>query len=271
AFHPPGRRSTDAAAGHIRARARSMNPRAVSPRDARSARTRSPPGRGSMRSIAIAPCVCLALCAFPRAAGADGRPGFTLTVNQVRLYMTHYALFEEPDPTVPPGIYIDATTHGLTDELSLAPPCETLQFSSGQAGTFVAVSPSPATSLPYFVSPPGFPALPAPTEVMAAISGVLGGQISPDVIAANTSPLLVAIGHFEPTPGAISAERRGNRLAVRRDVEFQVKVRIGFRFQPPVGYPLPPVGILTGWLTRGLVDQLIGVPPGDNAGEIVVY
>jgi len=121
------------------------------------------------------------------------------------------------------------------------------------------------------VSPPGFPPLPAPPQVVAAIQGVLGGALDLGTIAANTSPFLVAMGSFQATPETIQAQLAGGRFAVTRDVEFQVRVRIGFLFQPPQGVALPRVGILTGWLTRGLVDMLIGVPPGANAGDIVVY
>src|SRR5689334_11814136 len=54
--------------------------------------------------------------------------GFVQQVNHVRLYMTHYALFEEPDPNIPAGIYIDAATGTPTNELTLALPCESFGF-----------------------------------------------------------------------------------------------------------------------------------------------
>jgi hypothetical protein len=223
-----------------------------------------------MKTIAIALCACVLLLAPASSRAGDGH-GFTLQVNQVRLYMTHYALFEEPDPVVPPGLYLDAATGLPTDELSLTPPCETTAFTHDRGHTFVAASAGPVKSLPYFVEPPGFPPLPAPDAVVAAISAALGGQVPAAVIAANTTPLLIALGHFEPTPGPLAADLRGDRLAVTRDLEFQVKVRVGFRFQPPAGLVVPPVGVLTGWLTHGLVDQLIGQPPGANANDLVVY
>lgn len=198
---------------------------------------------------------------------------FVQQVAHVRLYMTHYALFEEPDPGVPPAIYIDAATGMPTNELTLSPPCESFSFApTGPNPTnYVVVSAEPVKQLPYVVSPPGFPPLPAPPEVVASIQGVLGGALDAGTIAANTTPLLVAIGSFQTTPEAIQAQLAGGRFDVTRDVEFQVRVRIGFLFQPPQGVAVPRVGILTGWLTRGLVDQLIGVQPGANAGDIVVY
>jgi hypothetical protein len=100
---------------------------------------------------------------------------------------------------------------------------------------------------------------------------VLGGALDSGTIAVNTSPFLVAMGSFQTTPGTIQARLAGGRFAVTRDVEFQVRLRIGFLFRPPAGVTVTQVGILTGFLTRGLADTLIGVPPGANASDIVVY
>jgi len=198
---------------------------------------------------------------------------FTQQATSLRLYMRYYALFQEPDPGIPPAIYIDAATGMPTQELLLTPPCETVPFT--QAGPnptqYTAVSPANFKQLPYGVSPPGFPPFPPAPQVLAAIQGVLGGAVDLPTIAANTNVLLVAMGSFQPTPAVIQAQLAGGRFAVTRDVEFQVRVRIGFLFQPPSGVAVPNVGILTGWLTRGLVDQLIGTQPGTNAGDIVVY
>jgi len=198
---------------------------------------------------------------------------FTQQATHLRLYMRYYALFEEPDPGILPGIYIDAATGMLTQELLLTPPCETIPFTPvGPNPTqYTAASPANFKQLPYAVSPPGFPPFPPPAQVLATIQGVLGGALDLATIAANTSVLLVAMGSFQPTAGIIQAQLAGGRFAVTRDVEFQVRVRIGFLFQPPSGVAVPNVGILTGWLTQGLVDQLIGAQPGANAGDIVVY
>jgi hypothetical protein len=58
---------------------------------------------------------------------------------------------------------------------------------------------------------------------------------------------------------------------VTRPVHFEVRVRTGFLFQPPPGSGPPNVGALTGWLTLGLVHQLINLPPPPDPSEIVVY
>ena len=224
-------------------------------------------------ALAVAGIVTRPAIAQTAADNASVGRSFVQQVAHVRLYMRHYALFEEPDPGVPPAIYIDAATGMPTNELTLSLPCETFSLAptAPNPTNYTAVSTEPVKQLPYVVSPPGFPPLPAPPEVVAAIQGVLGGAVDAGTIAANTSPLLVAMGSFQTTPAPIGAQLAGGRFAVTRDVEFQVRVRIGFLFQPPQGVAVPRVGMLTGWLTRGLVDTLIGVPPGDNAGEIVVY
>jgi hypothetical protein len=196
----------------------------------------------------------------------------TQQVNHARLYMTHYALFQEPDPSVPPGIYIDATTGTLTDELTLTAPIETFGFTRDHHESYVATSSAPVKTLPYVVSPPGFPPQQTPPEVLGTISAVLNGAVPASVIAANTAIFLVAIGQFVPNATAMKATlEEDGRFSVTRDTEFQVQIRIGFLFQPPAGVPAPNVGILTGWLTRGLVDTLIGVTPGATANDIVVY
>src|SRR5262245_21765781 len=47
---------------------------------------------------------------------------FTQTINEVRLYFTYYAFFEEPDDGIPPALYFDALTGQPTDALTLIPP-----------------------------------------------------------------------------------------------------------------------------------------------------
>jgi len=42
---------------------------------------------------------------------------------------------------------------------------------------------------------------------------------------------------------------------------FEVRIRIGFLFEPPVGAQAPAVGLLTGYLNFGFLHQLIRFPP----------
>src|SRR5689334_4045046 len=65
------------------------------------------------------------LAGFPfRPAGAALHLGerFVQEVDHAELYMTHYAFFQEPDPAVVPGVYIDAATGQPTNELFITPP-----------------------------------------------------------------------------------------------------------------------------------------------------
>src|SRR5262244_3045080 len=54
---------------------------------------------------------------------------FTQQINEVRLYMTYYAFFEEPDDDIPPAIYFDSLTGQPTGELTLLPPIGQRNFS----------------------------------------------------------------------------------------------------------------------------------------------
>jgi len=223
-------------------------------------------------SFILAGVACLG--AILPVMGRASEPIFIQQVQHARLYMTHYAMFEEPDPGVLPGIYIDSATGMPAPDLNtLTPPLESfITVPNGpNPGDYVIASSAPVKQLPYGVSPPGFPAISPSDSVITAIDGVLGGAVPKSVIQANTSLLLVAIGQFAPTKGAITAQRDGANFSVTRDTEFQVRVRFGYIFQPPPGYAVPPVGIVV-WLTRGLVDLLIGVTPDPaTENDIVVY
>jgi hypothetical protein len=190
------------------------------------------------------------------------------TVNEARLYMSHYAEFEEPDEGIPPGLYIDAATGAPTNELFIAAPLYKRTFTSGAGGTLSA--PAAATGfLPYLIDPPNFVGLPAPPEVVGAISGITG--VPADVVAANTQLMLVAIGQFLGDAPAI-ATYHGESFSVQTTMHFQVRLRMVFRFSPPPGVPAPPVGIIVGFMTRGMLGQLVpSLPPPADPSEIVSY
>ena len=78
-------------------------------------------------------------------------------INHVKLYMTHYAFFEEPDPGVPNAVYFDAATGRPTSELFLSTPVRLRDFSRGARNRTVLAAPSETSKLlPYVVEPPGF-------------------------------------------------------------------------------------------------------------------
>src|SRR5712691_9656732 len=98
---------------------------------------------------------------------------FTQLINSAELYMTHYAQFEEPDDNVPMAVVIDAQTGMPTNELTLLPPISQRQWTRQQPNKTEITAPSEMSKkLPYFVSPPGFPPLPAPPSVVSVVQAI---------------------------------------------------------------------------------------------------
>ncbi len=192
---------------------------------------------------------------------------FLQVVNHAKLYMTHYAFFEEVDPNVPGAIYFDAATNLPTAELFLLPPVNARLFTR-EGGSYLAPSET-SKFLPYFVSPPGFPPQPAPAQLVSFIQLVTGQP--QNVVQANTNVLLVAIGQFVGSGQSTNATVSGGHFSIDKLVEFQVRIRIGFLFTPPPGVIAPSVGVLVGYLDFGTLHQLIGLPPPPNPTELVVY
>jgi hypothetical protein len=194
---------------------------------------------------------------------------FAQRVDNCRIYFTHYALFEEPDDGIPAAIYIDAATGAPTQELLLTPPINERVFTHQHGNGSQITAPSETSKfLPYAVSPPGFPPTPAPPQVVGTIASITGAPEA--VVAANTNIFLCAIGQFQADAQATSGKLAGNKFEVTRKMKFEVKVRVGFLFTPPGGAG-QSVGILTGYLTIGMVHQLIGQPPPPNPDDMVLY
>ena len=205
-----------------------------------------------------------------RASGAEiPGTGVTQRIDEVELYMTHYALFEEPDPKVPPALYFDASTGMPTSELLLTSPVsQRVLHRSSRNPTELTGAAETSKVLPYVVEPPGFPPTPPPPAVVGFVQAVTG--LPAALITPNTSILLVAMGQFLPTT-AVAGKLAGASFLVTKEVHFEVRIRIGFLFQPPAGIPSPAVGLLVGYLDFGLLHQLIQLPPPPNASEVVVY
>jgi hypothetical protein len=202
-------------------------------------------------------------------AGGDLGHRFVQVVNGARLYMTHYALFEEPDPNVPQALYFDAATGLPTQELFLAPPLTQRSFSRAR-GPVLSAPPETSKLLPYVVSPPGFPPQPPPDQLVGFIQAVTG-IADPALVRANTNVLIVAIGQFLGA-GPSAARLHGPHFSVDKTVHFEVRIRLGFLFTPPAGASVPPIGVLTTFLTQGLLRALIPqLPPASNPNEVIVY
>jgi hypothetical protein len=207
----------------------------------------------------------------PRPARAALHLGdrFVQRVDFAELYMTHYAFFEEPDPAIVPGIYIDAATGQPTNELFLSAPLVRHTFRpAGKNPTVLTGTSDTSKMLPYVVEPPGFPPQPPPAPIVGVIQSITG--LPPGFIIANTDVLLVAIGRFV-ADGPTTARLRGANFDVDKIVRFEVRIRTGFLFQPPAGVRAPAVGVLTGFLDFGLLHQLIQLPPPPNASDLVIY
>src|SRR5215813_2637735 len=87
--------------------------------------TNSVKRREFLKSTGLFAGAALTGLGFSRPALADDdfdADRFTQQINEVQLYMTYYAFFEEPDDDIPPAIYFDALTGQPTNELALTSP-----------------------------------------------------------------------------------------------------------------------------------------------------
>src|SRR5215467_9451298 len=150
---------------------------------------------------------------FPREALAQGdfdANRFIQQINEVRLYMTYYAFFEEPDGDIPPALYFDALTGQPTGELTLIPPVGQRSLSrpeDDQGGMFTSSANFYKPILPYILgrgNSPDFPTLVPPPQVLGFLQGVLAQYGVPaDQIQPNTRQFLMALGNFLDTAPAV--------------------------------------------------------------------
>src|SRR5262249_39533654 len=139
---------------------------------------------------------------------------FIQQINDVRLYMTYYAFFEEPDEDIPPALYFDATTGQATSELALTPPVGQRSFfrpEDDQHEMIVSSADVYKPNLPYILgrgNSPDFPALVPPPQVLGFLQSVLVPQGVPaEIIQPNTRQFLMALGNFlntAPARGSLS-------------------------------------------------------------------
>jgi len=211
----------------------------------------------------------------PQVLAQSGKvPGrFTQLINEVRLYMTHYAFFEEPDDDIPPALYFDALTGQLTNELVLGTPVGQriwLRPDPEQARFVANEMDSYKPNLPYILgrgNAPDFPKLVPPPQVLGFLQSVLAPQGVPaELILPNTRQFLMALGNFLDTSPALG-ELENGIFSVEKIIEFQVQLKLGFLFQPPSGIQAPSVGILLGYVTIADLHGLLGEPPPATGGE----
>src|SRR5262245_49340853 len=158
---------------------------------------------------------------------------FTQQINEVSLYMTYYAFFEEPDDDVPPALYFDALTGQPTGELTLISPIGQRSFfrpENDQGGMITSSADFYKPNLPYILgrgNSPDFPRLVPPPQILGFFQSVLG--LSTELIQSNTRQFLMALGNFMDTPPA-RGRIAGGIFRFTKDVGFQVQLKLGFLF-----------------------------------------
>src|SRR5262245_20588076 len=195
---------------------------------------------------------------------------FIQQINEVSLYMTHYAFFEEPDDDIPPALYFDSLTGQQTGELELFPPVGQRSWvhpQNDQGGMIVSKMDFYKLNQPYILgrgNAPDFPKVPLPDQLLGFFQLVLG--LPPEVIRTNTRQFLMALGNFSNTALA-SGNLKNGVFRVTKDIGFVVQLKLGFLFKPPAGVPAPSVGILLDYLKIADLHGFLGQPPPPTGGQ----
>jgi len=202
-----------------------------------------------------------------RAFDGTARPSLVQKIDQIRMYLTHYSLFEEPDPEIPAVPYVNV--FGRPDHsLELPTPIAEQRFTSGASDPngFVETSAS-FSAMPYRIEPPGFADTPAPAPVVGLLQLLLGIR-DPAEVRAHLQTVTLAVGHFLlPPPFLVTARRDEASFAVTKLVRFRVQVRLAFVYDDGVR----ALGVLTPFVTNGLAATFLGIPNVPHPHAALTY
>ena len=201
------------------------------------------------------------------------RHGVVQLIDEIRMYLTHYSLFEEPDPEIPDVPYLDFS--GQPDHsLELTAPIARQVFTTaghdrrhpGRHGDLVQKSAAFKT-MPYLIDPPGFDRMPPPPQVIGALQFLL--QLpSPAAVLEHLDTLTLAIGEFTlPPPPSVRARLVGRHFSVRKEVRFRVQIKLAFVYDDGNA----ALGIVSPFLTNAEVAAFLGVDPGPTPLEPLAY
>src|SRR5262245_50893815 len=235
-------------------------------------RTSSVKRREFLKSTGLVAGASLTGLGLPYKALADDNfdaNRFTQQINEVSLYMTHYAFFEEPDDDIPPALYFDALTGKPTGELTLVPPVGQRSWDhpqNDQGGMIVSRGDFYKPDQPYILgrgNAPDFPRLTLPPQLLLFLQSM---GVPTEIIEPNTRQFLMALGNFSNTAPARGNLKNGI-FRVTKDIGFVVQLKLGFLFQPPAEVPVPSVGILLDYLKIKDLHGFLGQPPPPTGGD----
>jgi hypothetical protein len=190
------------------------------------------------------------------------------SIDEIRMYVTHYAFFEEPDPELPDIPYLDML--GRPDHsLDLAAPIGEQVFAPvGKKQDQLVQTSATFKTMPYLIAPPGFSEMPPPPQVIGALQAVLHLPSAAAVLA-HLDTLTLAIGQFTlPPPGSVTGLLSGGRnFAVTKEVRFRVQIKLAWAYDDGAS----ALGIVSPFLTNAEVATFLGVDPGPTPSAPLAY
>ncbi len=187
--------------------------------------------------------------------------GLTQIISTSSMYLTHYALFEEPDDGVPKALYLDPTKV-LNFSLDLTSPIGVQHFSGPNNN--LTGGWNHFKQMTYGIAPAGLvpPLDPRVVEFFKIIV--------PGIDPTNIVPQIIAAGQFLFDPGSpVSAKYVGNTFEVTKKVHFRVQILVTFLYPPShIGLVSPPV---TNAQAAGFWAPPLPIPPGTDPNGALTY